>query len=38
MTEHSDPTHRNELFAIQFAIQNVTNIVAAIVGRRRGGG
>jgi MFS family permease len=32
MTEHSDPGHRNELFAIQFAIQNVTNIVAAILG------
>jgi MFS family permease len=32
MTEHSDPGHRNELFALQFAIQNVTNIVAAILG------
>jgi MFS family permease len=32
MTEHSEPEHRNELFAIQFAIQNVTNIVAAILG------
>ncbi len=32
MTEHSDPSHRNELFAIQFAIQSLTNIVAAIVG------
>ena len=32
MTEHSDPDHRNELFAVQFAIQNVTNIVAAILG------
>lgn len=32
MTEHSEPDHRNELFAIQFAIQNVTNIIAAIVG------
>jgi len=32
MTEHSDPSHRNELFAIQFAIQNVTNIVAAVLG------
>ena len=32
MTEHSDPEHRNELFATQFAIQNVTNIVAAILG------
>ena len=32
LTEHSEPEHRNELFAIQFAIQNVTNIVAAILG------
>ncbi|HYO41885.1 MAG TPA: MFS transporter, partial [Candidatus Limnocylindrales bacterium] len=32
MTEHSEPDHRNELFAVQFAIQNVTNIVAAILG------
>ena len=32
LTEHSDREHRNELFAIQFAIQNVTNILAAIVG------
>jgi MFS family permease len=32
MTEHSDASHRNELFAIQFAIQNVTNIVAAVLG------
>lgn len=32
LTEHSDPEHRNELFAAQFAIQNVTNIVAAILG------
>jgi MFS family permease len=32
MTEHSEPDHRNELFAIQFAIQNATNIVAAILG------
>ncbi len=32
MTEHSEPGHRNELFAVQFAIQNVTNIVAAILG------
>jgi MFS family permease len=32
MTEHSDPEHRNELFAIQFAIQNMTNIVAAVLG------
>jgi MFS family permease len=32
LTEHSEPEHRNELFAIQFAIQNVTNVVAAILG------
>jgi MFS family permease len=32
MAEHSEPEHRNELFAIQFAIQNVTNIVAAVLG------
>ncbi len=32
LTEHSQPAHRNELFAVQFAIQNVTNIVAAILG------
>ncbi len=32
MTEHSEPDHRNELFAVQFAIQNVTNIAAAILG------
>jgi MFS family permease len=32
LTEHSEAEHRNELFAVQFAIQNVTNVVAAIVG------
>jgi MFS family permease len=32
MTEHSDASHRNELFAIQFAIQNITNIAAAVLG------
>jgi MFS family permease len=32
LTEHSEPAHRNELFAIQFAIINVTNIVAAVLG------
>ncbi len=32
LTEHSEPEHRNELFAVQFAIQNVTNIVAAVLG------
>jgi MFS family permease len=32
LTEHSDPEHRNELFAVQFAIQHGTNIAAAILG------
>lgn len=32
MTEHSDSEHRNELFAAQFAIQNATNVVAAVLG------
>jgi MFS family permease len=32
LTEHSDPAHRNELFAMQFAIQQVTNIGAAVLG------
>ena len=32
LTEHSDPDHRNELFAVQFAIQNVTNVAAAVLG------
>jgi len=32
LTEHSDPEHRNELFAVQFAIQNVTNVAAAVLG------
>ncbi len=32
LTEHSDADHRNELFAVQYAIQNVTNVVAAILG------
>jgi MFS family permease len=32
MAEHSEPEHRNELFAVQFAIQNVTNVVAALLG------
>jgi MFS family permease len=32
LTEHSDPDHRNELFALQAAIQTVTNIVAAALG------
>jgi MFS family permease len=32
LTEHSEREHRNELFAMQFAIQSVTNIVAAVLG------
>jgi MFS family permease len=32
LAEHSEPAHRNELFAAQFAIQSGTNIVAAVVG------
>jgi MFS family permease len=32
LTEHSEPEHRNELFAVQFAIQNVTNVAAALLG------
>ena len=32
LTEHSEPAHRNELFALQFAIQNATNIAAAVLG------
>jgi MFS family permease len=32
LTEHSEPEHRNELFAVQFAIQNVTNVAAAVLG------
>jgi MFS family permease len=32
LTEHSEPAHRNELFAVQFAIQNATNVVAAVLG------
>jgi MFS family permease len=32
LTENSDRSHRNELFAIQFAILNVTNILAALLG------
>jgi MFS family permease len=32
LTEHSEPAHRNELFAIQFAIQSMTNIIAAVLG------
>jgi MFS family permease len=32
LTEHSDPEHRNELFALQAAIQTITNVVAAALG------
>lgn len=32
LTEHSDPEHRNELFAVQAAVQSVTSVVAAAVG------
>lgn len=32
LAEHSDPEHRNELFAVQFAIQSANNIVAAVLG------
>src|SRR5215218_9023019 len=32
LTEHSEPEHRNELFAMQFAIQQITNIAAAVLG------
>jgi MFS family permease len=32
MSEHSRPEHRSELFALQFAIGNATNVVAAALG------
>ena len=32
LVEHSEPEHRNELFATQSAIANVTNVAAAILG------
>ncbi len=32
LTAHSRPEHRNELFALQFAILNATNIGAALLG------
>ncbi len=32
LTEHSDPDQRNDLFAVQFAIQNGANVAAAILG------
>ena len=32
LAEHSEPEHPNELFAIQSAIQSITNVVAAALG------
>jgi MFS family permease len=32
MSEHSEPEHRSELFALQFAIGNATNVIAAALG------
>lgn len=32
LAEHSRPEHRSELFSLQFAIMNVTNVVGAIGG------
>ena len=32
LAEHSDPEHRNELFATQSAIQTMTNVLAAVLG------
>lgn len=32
MSEHSEPDHRSELFALQFAISTATTIVAAVLG------
>jgi MFS family permease len=32
LVEHSRPEHRSELFAVQFALTNVTNIGAALLG------
>jgi MFS family permease len=32
LAEHSDPEHRNELFALQSAIHSVTSVVAAALG------
>jgi MFS family permease len=32
MTEHSTPEQRNELFALQFAVVNATQVVAALAG------
>ncbi|HUH16708.1 MAG TPA: MFS transporter [Methylomirabilota bacterium] len=32
LAEHSDPEHRNELFALQAATQSITNVLAAVLG------
>ena len=32
LAEHSQPEHRNQLSATQFAIQNVTSVLAAVLG------
>lgn len=32
MSEHSDPEHRSELFALQFAIATATSVIAAALG------
>ena len=32
LTEHSRPEHRSELFSLQFAVQNFTNVAAALGG------
>ncbi len=32
MSEHSEPEHRSELFALQFATSSATNVVAAALG------
>ena len=32
LAEHSEAEHRNELFALQSAIQNITNVAAAVLG------
>ena len=32
MTEHSDPDHRSELFAVQYALTSATNVIAAVLG------
>ncbi len=32
LAEHSRPGHRSELFSLQFAVQNLTNVAAALIG------